>query len=319
LGIHVVTWDTELSHPDGLVFSHNQAAAILPLDEAWGEASGQPLRPAQVQELNEFLRRWARSENTPFPYNPAPLEDRASIASGLGLRPGSSMVLAFTNSAWDVAVADRDIGFPSMFEWLFALVEYASAHPKIDLVVRAHPSETNVPPDLQSRTPVGKEILKRYGPLPGNIKLVDGTSPISSYALAEMAQVVMLYTSRIGLELAVRGKRPWVAGDITYRGKGFTRDLVSKQEMVALLDTWSFDDTLSAAEVELAERFAYLWFFRYVTRLPLLRPPQRPFALKTFRDLAPGGDAVMENLCERLVTGAPFIDLNVTRVMDNIA
>ncbi len=101
---------------------------------------------AQVQELNEFLRRWARSENTPFPYNPAPLEDRASIAAGLGLRPGSSMVVAFTNSAWDVAVADRDIGFSSMFDWLFALVEYASAHPTIDLVVRAHPSETNVPP-----------------------------------------------------------------------------------------------------------------------------------------------------------------------------
>ncbi len=42
-GIHVVTWDTELSHPDGLVFSHNQAAAILPLDDAWSEASRQPL------------------------------------------------------------------------------------------------------------------------------------------------------------------------------------------------------------------------------------------------------------------------------------
>ena len=86
-----------------------------------------------------------------------------------------------------------------------------------------------------------------------------------------------------------------------------------------MLDSWAFDDTLSAAEVELAERFAHLWFFRYVTRLPLLRPPQRLFALKTFRDLAPGGDAVMEHLCECLVTGAPFIDLNATRTMDNIA
>ncbi len=134
-----------------------------------------------------------------------------------------------------------------------------------------------------------------------------------------MAQVVMLYTSRIGLEVALRGKRPWVAGDMTYRGKGFTRDLVSKQEMVDLLDTGAFDDTLSAADIELAERFAYLWFFRYVTRLPLLRPPDRLFALKTFRDLAPGGDAVMENLCERLVTGAPFIDLHATNAMGTAA
>jgi hypothetical protein len=310
-GIHVVTWDTEPSHSDGLVFSHNHAAVEIPLDAAWRGASRECLTGAQVQELREFLRRWARSEITPYPYNPAPLEDVTSIRSRLELRPGSPMVVAFTNSAWDMAVVDRDVGFASMFDWLFALVEYAVAHPGIDLVVRAHPSETNVSPDLQSRTPVGSEILKRYAPLPHNIKLVGGRSPVSSYALADMAQVVMVYASRIGLEVALRGKRPWLAGDMTYRGKGFTRDLTSRQEMLGLLDAGIFNDTLSADEIEMAERFAYLWFFRYVIRLPLLRPSEQPFGLRTFRDLAPGGHPVIDNLCEALVTGAPFVDLHL--------
>ncbi len=66
------------------------------------------------------------------------------------------------------------------------------------------------------------EIRGRYGPLPSNIKLVEGDSPVSSYTLADMAQVVMVYASRIGLEVALRGKRPRLAGDMTYRGKGFT-------------------------------------------------------------------------------------------------
>ena len=310
-GIRVVTWDTEPSHPDGLVFSHNHPAVEIPIDDAWSEASRQCLASAQVEELRDFLRRWARSEITPYPYNPAPLEDLTSIRSQLAWRPGAPMVVAFTNCAWDMAVVDRDVGFTSMFDWLFALVEYAVAHSGIDLVVRAHPSETRASPDLRSRTPVGSEILKRYGPLPGNIKLVGGQSPISSYALADMARVVILYASRIGLEVALRGKRPWLAGDVTYRGKGFTRDLASKEEMVALLDAGTFGDTLSADEIELAERFAYLWFFRYVTRLPLLRPRGRPFALKTFRELAPGGHPVIDNLCEALVTGAPFVDLHL--------
>jgi hypothetical protein len=126
-----------------------------------------------------------------------------------------------------------------------------------------------------------------------------------------MAQVVMVYASRIGLETALRGKRPWLAGDMTYRGKGFTRDLVSKQQMVALLDAGTLDNPLSADEIELAERFAYLWFFRYVTRLPLLRPPGGQFGLRTFRELAPGGHPVIDNLCEALVTGAPFVDLHL--------
>jgi hypothetical protein len=308
-GIHVVTWDTEPSYSDGLVFSHNHAAVEIPLDEMWREASRQRLTDAQVEALREFLRRWARSEITPFPYNPAPLEDRAAIRSRLGLRPGAPMVVAFTNSAWDMAVVDRDVGFSSMFDWLFALVEHAAAHPESDLVVRAHPAETNVPAGLESRTPVGAEILKRFSPLPGHITLVEGNSPVSSYALADMARVVMAYSSRIGLEVALRGKRPWLAGDATYRGKGFTRDLASKQQMIALLDTEALDDVLTADEIERAERFAFLWFFRYVTRLPLLRAPDRAFALKTFRDLAPGGHPVIDKLCEAVVTGTPFLDL----------
>ena len=79
--------------------------------------------------------------------------------------------------------------------------------------------------------------------------------------------------------------------------------------MVDLLDAGTFDDALTASEIELAERFAYLWFFRYITRVPLLRPSTQPFALETFRELAPGGHPVIDRLCEALVTGRPFVDL----------
>ncbi len=308
-GMHVVTWDTEPTHADGLVFSHNDSAVLIPLDDVWRNASRCPLTTDQTHALHEFLRRWARSEITPYPYNPAPLEDHHSIRREIGLRAGAPLVVAFANSAWDMAAVDRDVGFESMFDWLFALVDYATEHPEIDLVVRAHPSETNVSPDLRSRTPVGAEISRRHGPLPSNIRLVAGTSRVSSYALADMAHVVSVYASRIGLEVAVRGKRPWLAGDTTYRGKGFTRDLASKEDMINLLDAATFENALSGDAIAFAERFAYLWFFRYVTRAPLLRPSKQPFALQTFRQLAEGGDPVLDRVCHALVTGAPFVDL----------
>jgi hypothetical protein len=119
----------------------------------------------------------------------------------------------------------------------------------------------------------------------------------------------MIYASRLGLELAVRGKRPWIAGAVTYRGKGFTLDLASKDHMIHLLDADAFRNTLSEAEIELARRFAYLWFFRYVVRLPLVRPPNKRFSLSTFRELGPGGHPAIRNLCEAFVTGRPFIDM----------
>ena len=307
--IRVVTWDTEPTFSDGLVFSHDEAAVLIPLDEAWRQASQQPLTCDAIQALDEFLRGWERSQTPPHPTHHATLDDHGAIRSQLGLRSDASPIVAFANSVWDMAVVDRDLGFANMFEWLFALVEFAKRHPAIDLVVRAHPSEVNGSHDLHSRTPVGAEIVKRHGPLPGNIKLVDGLNPVDSYALAALAGVVLVYASRIGLEVALRGKQPWLAGETTYRGKGFTRDLSGTRQMCDLLDAGVTDDVLSADRIDLAQRFAYLWFFRYVTRVPLLRPLTRPFALRTFRALGPGGDPTVDRICTSIITGAPFVDL----------
>lgn len=309
-GIHTVTWDGVATRPDGLMFSHDRPATEIPLDEAWKSAADAPLPVQHLEELDAFLDAWSRSRNTPFPYNPDPLEDEASIRTQLGLRPGRPLVAAFTNTSWDIAVIDRDVGFDSMFDWLFALVDYAEKHPAIDLVVRAHPGEKKVPPELQSRTPVGAEIRKRFQPLPANVRIVEGDDPTSSYTLAAMAQVNMVYASRIGLEIALRGTRPWIAGAVTYRGKGFTRDLESKAHMFELLDGKAYENRLSGAQVGLAQRFAHLWFFRHEVRLPLLHPADKRFALHSLRELGPGGDPALDRICDAFVTGKPFLDLN---------
>jgi hypothetical protein len=312
-GIRAVSWDLENSHSDGLTFSHDEPAVLLPLDDAWSKVKREPLTEVQRDELQGFVQRWARSEGTPFAYNPRPVEDRNRIRAELGLRAGAPLIVAFANAAWDMAAVDRDAGFSSMFDWLFATVEYALRHPEVDLVVRAHPAEVNVPADLRSRTPVVAEIRRRFPTLPGRITLLEGNTAVSSYELAALAQVPIMYATRLGLEMAVRGRRAWLAGETTYRGRGFTRDIRSREEMESLLDGKTFDERLSPDEVALAERFAYLWFFRYVVRLPLLRPPRRRFTLSSFRELAPGGDPIVDRICDAIAHGTPFHDLVAPR------
>lgn len=308
-GIPIVTWDGVASRPDGLMFSHNSPATEIPLDDAWTQHYQTPLSSDQNKQLDEYLDDWAKSKNTPFPYNPNPVDNETEIRSQLGLRADVPLVVAFTNTSWDIAVIDRDVGFDNMFDWLFQLVQSATRRKDIDLVVRAHPAEKKVPAELQSRTPVATEIRKRFPLLPDNIKIVEGDDPISSYALAELAQVNMIYASRLGLELSLRGMRPWIAGAVTYRAKGFTLDLASADHMVQLLNTNTFENRLAPHEIQLARRFAYLWLFRYEIPLPLLHPSNKRFALSTFQELGPGGNQVIENLCEAFVTGKPFIDI----------
>ncbi len=308
-GIRVVTWDGTATHPDGLMFSHDRPATEIPLDDIWVTERDRALTPAEASRLDAHLDLWSRSRNTPFPYNTNPISGPGPIRAALGLRPGARLVAAFTNTSWDIAVIDRDVGFQSMFEWLFALVRYAKHHPEIDLVVRAHPAEKMVPPDLQSRSPVGPEIRARFQPLLPNIHIVEGDNPINSYTLSEMADINIVYASRFGLELAMRGITPWIAGAVTYRGKGFTLDIESADHMGQLLADGSGRGTMHADAIEMARRFAYLWFFRHEVRLPLLHPPDKRFALTSFDALAPGGDATIEKLCAAFISGARFIDL----------
>jgi hypothetical protein len=309
--IRVVTWDGTASHRDGLMLSHNEPATEIPLKEAWCEAASRELAKDELEKLTSYLNNWSRSRNTPFPYNTNPLEDQEVVRQRLGLRPNARLVVGFTNTSWDIAVIDRDVGFDNMFDWIFGLVQYAVHRPDVDFVIRAHPAEVKVPRDLRSRSPVGKELRSRFQPLPNNLRVVEGGDPISSYTLADMAHVNIVYSTRLGLELALRGKRPWIAGDVTYRDKGFTLDLTSKDHMFSLLECDAFDNRLSDEEIELARRFAYLWFFRYEVRLPLLHPADKRFTLRSFEQLAPGGHPVLDRLCDAFVTGKPFVDIVV--------
>jgi hypothetical protein len=307
--IHVVTWDTSALYRDGLMFRHDVPADDVNLDDVWDEVSKQELSDIQLNELNEFIGRWSRSENTPFSYNPSPLENEQIIRQNLGLRSQSAIVVAYTNTSWDMAVVDRDIGFESMYDWVFSLVQYAISHPEIELIVRAHPAEKKTPHNLQTTTPVVPEIKKRFRSLPGNVKFIEGDNPISSYTLANMAQVVTLYASMLGLELAMRGIRPWIAGDVNYRAKGFTLDLTSKEHMVGLLDKNTFKNRLTEDEVRLAQKFAYLWFFRHIFLNPFVQSFDYRFNLESFQALAQGGNPVMDDLCDALLTTKPFVDI----------
>lgn len=295
-GIRVVTWDTEPTHPDALVFSHDGEAALVPLERDWARLAGTPLTPGEQAKLQTFAGAWATLHHP----------RRGALPDGL--RPGAPCVVAFANSAWDTAALDRDAGFGSLFDWLETLVRLARQHPEVDVVIRAHPAERAGTPDLWSRTPVAATLRERCAPVPPHVHLVDAAEPIDTYALVARATAVLVYSSRIGLEAALAGRRPWIAGETTYRGKGFSRDLAGPADLEAAFALREAD-LLTPGERTRAERFAYLWWFRGVVRMPWLRDERHGAPVPDVRRLAPGGDPVVDRLVEAIATGGSFADL----------
>jgi len=58
-----------------------------------------------------------------------------------------------------------------------------------------------------------------------------------------------VYTSKIGLALALTERKVWVAGKTIYRANGFARDLEPPAHLPVMLDQAQWDERLGGTEV----------------------------------------------------------------------
>jgi hypothetical protein len=144
------------------------------------------------------------------------------------------------------------------------------------------------------------------------VSVVDAADPQSSYPLMEMCDVGLVYTSTVGLELALRGKPVVVAGRTHYSDKGFTIPAVSPAQFCSTLTAVLDDPADTSVDVEQARRYAYMFFFRNAIASPGVEEHVSGLARLTVTDpasLAPGGDPEIDRLCRIILEGeSPIAD-----------
>jgi hypothetical protein len=126
--------------------------------------------------------------------------------------------------------------------------------------------------------------------------------------LMELAHLALVYTSTTGLEMALRGKPVIVAGRAYYGRKGFTRDADDPAHYDALLQAGDLS-ALRPGELELARRYACLFFFRHHIPFPLMHAGREKVEY-TFDDLAAlraGADPWLDLVCDAVLDDKPFL------------
>jgi hypothetical protein len=248
-----------------------------PGDEAWAEALETPLRDDQRARVQSYLDERVRGGRTFDNFWPRRTEELALIRAQLGLPEGRPLVGLFTNILWDSATQGKDSGFGSMAEWLMETVRWVEGHPEVDLVVRIHPAEVRLANHV-SREPMEDLIADAFPRLPANVRIVPPESTISSYALIEMCNVGLVYTSTMGLEMAARGLTVICAAAAHYGRRGFTVDPVSVDEYRTALGH-AVITPVTALEREgrreLALRYSHLFFFRFHQMLDVVHEEAR--------------------------------------------
>ena len=259
--IPITTWDESIGGLGAFIFAKNSYAVDYDKPEAWAKISKEALTDEELQFNHQFFKNTAKGQFGRHRYYDNPIEDHQEILSHLGLRSEVPITVLLTNLTWDTSALGKDIAFESMIHWLVESIEFFSHHADRQLVIRTHPGEGHLATYARGCESVESILRHHFPQLPKNIVIVSGKEEISSHQLAEMATTIGVYTTSVGLEMAMRGRKVLVCGKSHYRGKGFTVDIGSKEEYFQeILSQETLE--ISEAQMRLAHKYAYFFIVR---------------------------------------------------------
>ncbi|MHB0923862.1 MAG: hypothetical protein ACYC6H_07135 [Bellilinea sp.] len=234
----------------------------------WQAHLDHPLSEHQMERMRSLMmarQRGSMWENFARMWQGVPSEGGQQARAHLGLddRP---VVLLATNVLGDSLTLGRQVFSKSMAEWISRTVQYFIGRPDVQLVIRVHPGE--VLTHGQSMVDVVHEVLPR---LPENIRLIKPKDEINTYDLIEVADLGLVYTTTVGMEMAMSGVPVVVAGQTHYRNRGFTNDpesWVSYYKLLGQILENPQQFRLNVDQVKLAWQYAYRFFFDYPQPFP---------------------------------------------------
>jgi hypothetical protein len=290
------------------VFAINSSCELPDLSAVWNEERDQPFSPAENAVVDRFLgglAAAARSQKGKV----ALINDPDQIRQRLNLHADRRLAVAFTNVNWDLFVAQKDLAFDGMLDWLSETIRLAAGLPHIELVLRAHPAE-NIGGHTRER--VLDQVRETFPELPANVRMIAPEEPISSTTLRQMAGLNLVYCSTVGMEAAIDNQPVFISGTPHYRGKGFTIDIESRQEYRDRLKRWAAGQpvTMPANASELGRRYCYLFWLRYPVELAWAKsetPHTYELAIKHLNELLPGHDANLDLACQGILEGRTIV------------
>jgi len=237
-------------------------------ENMWKARQTRPLTETQMERLQNLFQARQRAalwENFARLWQGVPAQggEQARKALGLDKRP---VVLLATNVLGDSLTLGRQVFSKSMEEWISRTVQYFSGRPDVQLVIRVHPGEVLV--HGTSMMQVVHQLLHR---LPEHIRLIGPKDKINTYDLMEVADLGLVYTTTVGMEMAMMGVPVIVSGQTHYRGHGFTYDPDSWVTYFKLLGQMLDNPksySLSHAQVERALEYVYGFFFDFPRPFP---------------------------------------------------
>lgn len=307
--MHVVNWNPAY-RKQCFIFDHDDSyhhTMMTEPTEKWMNMSWDEQRESR---LMQYLKsRWYGTEDWIWFHDSKPQFEFETIAAQFGIDPAKPCVGMLTSVMWDAVLHYPSNAFSNMLEWVRCTIDYFLKRPDLQLIIRIHPAE--VRGTLPSRQRIADEIKRQYPDLPPNIIVIPPQRNVSTYAVMERCDSVIIYNTKTGVELAAMGIPVIVAGEAWIRGKGFALDVSDPDGYRKILDRLPLGRRMSDEDVLKARKYAYHFFFRRMIPLEFMEPTGKvpPYRIKlaSLAGLSRGASEGLDVICDGILQREDFI------------
>jgi len=135
-------------------------------------------------------------------------------------------------------------------------------------------------------------------------------SDVSTYMAMTHCDSVIIYNTKTGVELTSMGIPVIVAGEAWIRNKGFSIDVTDETSYRSVLDGLPLGQRMKDADVEMAKKYAYHFFFRRMIEMDFFKHVHGnpPFSLdiSSIRQLNKGGREI-DIVCDGVMSRGDFV------------
>lgn len=233
LNIDVVCW-----HPSyrklTFIFSKGDTYHRTLLDEKDEYLKHCNFETNEYEKIEKYLESRKEGGGDWIHFNRKPLLlDRNQFTAKYNIDRSKKIFVLYTNVLWDAQLHYKQNIFANMLEWIYFTIENLPKNAY--LIIRIHPAE--VTGNIPSRQKVYDELLRKYKDIPPNVIIIQPYEKMSSYDLSFYSDVVLIYASKISIELSAMLDKPvMVIGEAFIKNKNLVFEVRSQDEYKVLLE-----------------------------------------------------------------------------------
>lgn len=280
LGIPVNSFEKFSIRSSRLITHGSQAMDLRDLDLIWrqrqelglNESGFREAAAAKAMSMVDQRRTgvsdvWVTKIHDPMNTGKRPVREL------IGIGENEPIVLVATNVPFDAGYDVLTTVFPSMSTWLRDTLIHLLEHGTKRIILRSHPDEMRWGPKEKV-----EDILEAAQIDTSRLVFIPGSHKINTYDLMQEADCGVVFSTTVGLEMAMMGKPVLLGAPVYYGGKGFTVDSESREDYLEKLTLFGTDcSTFALRNEQVVDARLYHFLLHFAGQWPY--PYDKPSAM----------------------------------------